>query len=100
MAEIRDPIIPLDTSPSMANRQFEMLMALSAERRVGMAASMFDSARHLMLAEFAARGIPEERWPGEIFRRTYAPDFDAESLNRIAEQLDRRHRRQSDASRF
>jgi hypothetical protein len=91
MAETRHLLISADTSPAMAERQFEMPMALPPERRVLMAASMFDSAREIMVSDLAARGIPKHQWPGEIFRRTYAPDFDLQSLNQIAEHLNTAH---------
>jgi hypothetical protein len=88
MAEIHADLISRDTSAAMAQKQFEMLMALPAGKRLRMASDMFASARRLLIADLEERKVPGEKWPGEIFRRVYGPDFPPEARERIAARLD------------
>jgi hypothetical protein len=91
-------LTPRDTTPVMAKKHFEMLLALSVDQRVRMAASMFDSARRIILSDLASRGVPREKWPGEIFRRTYACDFSHEVTEKIALRMDQAREERPDLS--
>jgi hypothetical protein len=77
-----------DTAPEIARRQLEMAMALPEAQRLRMASGMFDSARRILISDLQARKVPREKWPGEIFRRVYGPDFRPETAERIAARLD------------
>ena len=59
-----------DTSPEIARLIRERLMQLSGEERLRMAASMFESARHLVLASLPASLTESER-RRELCRRLY-----------------------------
>jgi len=62
-----------DTSESV-NRQFrEMLMKKSGAKRLEMGASMFDSARRMMLASFP-EGLSSQEFRQLMLVRTY-PEF-------------------------
>ena len=88
MAQIHETLIPRDTSPAMAQKQFDLLMALPAERRLRMASEMFASARRILIADLEERKVPREKWPGEVFRRVYGGDFPSAARERIATRLD------------
>jgi hypothetical protein len=78
-----------DTPPHIEKLQREMLMRRSGAERLRMACAMFDSARRLMRASLGdpagTDGSPEMRV--RLFLRTYGPDFDPETRDRIAAWL-------------
>src|SRR3989338_7597682 len=88
MAEIHADLIPRDTLPAMAQKQFEMLMALPAGKRLRMASDMFASARRLLMSDLEERKVPAEKWPGDISRRVSGPGYPPEARERPPARMD------------
>ena len=59
-----------DTSPEVRKLVHEKLMARSGEERFLMGASMFDSAREIILASFPA-GLPPDELRARLYQRIY-----------------------------
>lgn len=71
-----------DTSPAVAQRYREMLMARSGAERLRMACDMFDTARRIMNASLPV-GTDDHARRVALFLRLYGPDFDASTRERI-----------------
>jgi len=71
-----------DTPPEVQVELLRRYMAVSPERRIKMAASLYDAARILVSASLPALLTGIER-KIEIFRRFYASDFSPEECERI-----------------
>jgi hypothetical protein len=63
-----------------------MLRLKSGEERLKMGASMFDMARHLVIASLAYENT-DENLRTRLFLRFYNNDFDAEKKKRIIRYL-------------
>ena len=59
-----------DTSPEIEEKFHEMLMARSGAERVVMGASMFDTARAIVLASLP-KDLPEDELKRRLFERIY-----------------------------
>ena len=74
-----------DTTASVEQRVKESMMRLSGEERLKMGASMFDSAKELVIASLPPGTSSEVR--KAIFMRFYGKDFDEVERERILEYL-------------
>jgi len=74
-----------DTPPEVERRYHALLMALPAERRLRMAASMSTTARTLVLASALTRdpGASEAELRQALFLRFYGDDFTPRDRERI-----------------
>lgn len=80
-----------DTAPEAQEELLKRYLALTPERRLRMASSMFDAGRELVLASIPpeVRGV-ERRI--ELFRRFYAQDFPGPEMDRICVRMrERKH---------
>ena len=59
-----------DTTPEIKKKMLEMMMARTGSERVIMGASMFDSARRLILASLP-KDLTDEELKRKLFERTY-----------------------------
>ena len=76
-----------DTTPAIEKMVKERMMRLSGEDRLRMGASMFDSAREMVLASLP-RGTSSEVRRG-VFMRFYGKDFDEVRREKIIDYLTR-----------
>lgn len=79
-----------DTSPEVAVRYREMLLARSPEERLRIGCSMHATARKLVRASVLARNrlVSPAVLRRALFLRFYGPDFGAGERDRIAAWLD------------
>ena len=77
-----------DTSDAVADRYRRLLMARSGVERLTMGCDMFDTARRVARASFAASEPTAIRVA--LFLRCYGADFDDSRRNRIVAFLRRR----------
>jgi hypothetical protein len=68
-----------DTSPEIAERVREMLMARSGAERVLMCSRMFDCARAVVLASFPP-GLTDLEIKGRLCQRLYGDEVHAEAF--------------------
>ena len=77
-----------DTAPDAAAAQRRLLMARTPDERIAMMVAMWSDAVSLVESRLTADGVVE---PSALrvgrFRQIYASDFEASTLERIAEQL-------------
>ena len=75
-----------DTSPEAQDELLKRYRALSPERRLRMASSMFDAGRALVAASIPAsvKGMEREL---ELFRRFYAQDYTAREIEAICGKI-------------
>ena len=73
-----------DTTPDMAQKYQELIMALSPGLRVSMGCAMFDSARKLMEAGLAIEPNPQNiPLRTRILHRLYKRDYSPQELEKI-----------------
>ena len=78
--------LPLDTTPEIAARYHEMILARSMSDRVVMACGLFDLARATVLVSLAD-GCDDITRRVYLFTRTYGRDFDAATASQIIARL-------------
>jgi len=59
-----------DTSPEIEQKMHEMIMARSGEERLRMGASMFESAKAIIISSLP-KNLPEDELRRQLFRRIY-----------------------------
>ena len=64
-----------DTPPEIEQKMNDMMMARSGEKRLVMGASMFDSAREIVLASLP-QSLPEEELRERLLERLYGVTLD------------------------
>lgn len=80
------PALVNDTPAHIEARVREMMMRRSGAERMG--ASMFDTARQMVLASLPP-DLPEREKKVQLFLRIYGDDFDEEKRQAIVEHLRR-----------
>jgi hypothetical protein len=77
-----------DARQTIAAEQIRLLAALTPQARLKMAAAMWVDGKRLVEAGLRAQGISDPMTLRlRIFRRIYASDFDAATMDRITERL-------------
>ena len=59
-----------DTLPEIEQKMHEMIMARSGEERLRMGASMFESAKAIVISSLP-KNLPEDELRRQLFRRIY-----------------------------
>ena len=78
-----------DTSPEMAQKYQDLIMAMAPEQRVIMGCEMFDTARALMKAGLANEPNPQNlSLRVRILHRLYGRDFSPRELEKISRVFD------------
>ena len=87
MAESVNPAQP-DLQHAIAAEQIRLLAALTPQARLRMMAEMWVDGKRLVEASLRAQGISDPMTLRvRTFRRIYALDFDAATMDRITERL-------------
>ncbi len=78
-----------DTSPEMAQKYKDLIMALSPGQRLLMGCEMFDTAKALMEAGLAIEPNPKNlSLRIRLFHRLYGRDFSPDELDKITRALE------------
>jgi len=86
-----------DTSPEVEKIVTDRMKRLSGEERLKMGASMFDTAKQLVIASLSTTDETDMRI--RIFLRFYGNDFDPVAIQKIVDYLIRARKDESKQSR-
>jgi hypothetical protein len=64
-----------DTSPEIEQKMHEMIMARSGAERLRMGASMFESAKAIIISSLP-KNLPEDELRRQLFRRIYGSSLE------------------------
>jgi hypothetical protein len=70
-----------DTTPEIEKMQFELMMKMTPNERIGMACEMFMSARELFLASLP-QDLSDEEIKKRLYFRTYGEELPEDFFNR------------------